>query len=516
MNIDLGIGIGFVLFMTLLGGVFAVVGDFVGRMVGKKRLNIFRLRPKHTAMVFTFVAGSLGTLLVIVLLSILVAPVKIWILEGASAKTKLIQAQKDLTETKKKIDSVNLQLTDANGQLVVKTEEVKKANTDKEAQEQLAKEAKSQADTAKGEAERVHKEIASTKSQLTDTIARLESAKNGLETAKKERDALVASNATLKTDNTTFKADNSQLNSQNLKLTNDNTNLDTQIKTLEGASKNLQVDLNKLNKEKTDAAKTFSDQLAENVKTLNEANRRLTEANKAAEDAELQAQLIKSSFDQVSNASRFFPMTVRFADELARTVVEAKASPVVTRAKIDNLVAEASRLVRTRNNDTKASLQARIWEVERRGTKITAEAQIAAVVSACETSREPMLIIARSLINSFKGEDAPITLEAIPNRIVYVVGQVIFEGRVDGSLSKAQIIQSVTSLILEGLRSKVIKDGIVPATGQDSELGEITSDQILGIGEQLKSFGRNARVQFVSTAPTHRGDKLKLEYRLKP
>ena len=127
-----------------------------------------------------------------------------------------------------------------------------------------------------------------------------------------------------------------------------------------------------------------------------------------------------------------------------------------------------------------------------------------------------MLLIARAAVNSFKGEDALVSVEAYPNRVVYAAGQVMFEGRVDGALTKAQIVQQVTSLILTGLRSKVISDGVIPATGQDSELGEITSEQILEIAEQLKAFGRKARVQFVSKAPTRRGDKLKIEYRLKP
>ena len=57
--------------LLLLGGVLAVVGDRLGTRIGKARLSFLRMRPRHTALVFTAITGSLiSALSFAVLLSI--------------------------------------------------------------------------------------------------------------------------------------------------------------------------------------------------------------------------------------------------------------------------------------------------------------------------------------------------------------------------------------------------------------------------------------------------------------
>ena len=65
-------GIVLVLIIALLGGLIALLGDRVGMKVGKKRLSLFGLRPKHTSMIITVVTGILisgSTLLLLTIVS---------------------------------------------------------------------------------------------------------------------------------------------------------------------------------------------------------------------------------------------------------------------------------------------------------------------------------------------------------------------------------------------------------------------------------------------------------------
>ena len=55
--------------LVLLGGIVAYLGDTIGRTIGKKRLKFWRLRPKHTAALGTFLAGMTGTALTIAALA---------------------------------------------------------------------------------------------------------------------------------------------------------------------------------------------------------------------------------------------------------------------------------------------------------------------------------------------------------------------------------------------------------------------------------------------------------------
>ncbi|MER3589695.1 MAG: DUF3084 domain-containing protein, partial [Mastigocladus sp. ERB_26_1] len=43
--------------ILVLGGVIATVGDRIGTRVGKKRLSLFNLRPKNTAVLVTILTG---------------------------------------------------------------------------------------------------------------------------------------------------------------------------------------------------------------------------------------------------------------------------------------------------------------------------------------------------------------------------------------------------------------------------------------------------------------------------
>lgn len=504
---------GFIVLMVLMGGGAAALGDYIGRYVGKRRLNLFRLRPKHTAILFTFLGGFVGTALAIGLVALVVPPVGKWILEGEQARVDLANARKQLQDvqgqivstngqldqTKKDLDSKTVELTEANKQKDEQVAAADKAKQDADAARKNADEARAEAGKARQEAERVRKEIASTEAKLKETNAKLTDAQTALDKAKQEQQVIAN--------------DNKGLNEQNLKLTASNTELEKKIKSLGSEIDSLKANLENLNAEKARA----QDNLQKTETKLREAQEKLEAANLAVANAQASASQAQYLTDVLGTKSRFFPMTVRSRDELARTVLPPRTSPADARERIAMLLADATKYLRARDGGSAPFVAAKMVEVKGSGdTVLTVEAQIDKVAKLANTSPEPTLLVARSYVNTFQGEDAIVALEATPNHLVYIPGQVVFEGRVDGSQSKAQIVDSVTQLILGGLRSKVIKDGIVPATGHDSELGEITSDQIIGIADQLKAYGRNARVQFVSTTATRRSDKLNLEYRLKP
>ena len=50
-------GITLILVLAVVGGVIAFIGDRLGTRIGKRRLSIFGLRPRHTAVVVTVFTG---------------------------------------------------------------------------------------------------------------------------------------------------------------------------------------------------------------------------------------------------------------------------------------------------------------------------------------------------------------------------------------------------------------------------------------------------------------------------
>ena len=54
-------GIYLITVMIITGGAIAFIGDKLGTKIGKKRLSIFGLRPRHTSMIITVITGALIT-----------------------------------------------------------------------------------------------------------------------------------------------------------------------------------------------------------------------------------------------------------------------------------------------------------------------------------------------------------------------------------------------------------------------------------------------------------------------
>ena len=52
-------GMALILILALMGGAIAFIGDRLGTKVGKKRISVFGMRPKHTSMLMTVVTGIL-------------------------------------------------------------------------------------------------------------------------------------------------------------------------------------------------------------------------------------------------------------------------------------------------------------------------------------------------------------------------------------------------------------------------------------------------------------------------
>jgi uncharacterized protein (DUF3084 family) len=56
-------GIFLIVALVLVSGLIAYVGDIVGRRMGRKRLSLFGMRPRHTAIAISVLAGMLITIL---------------------------------------------------------------------------------------------------------------------------------------------------------------------------------------------------------------------------------------------------------------------------------------------------------------------------------------------------------------------------------------------------------------------------------------------------------------------
>ena len=204
-------GIYLILVMIITGGAIAFIGDKLGTKIGKKRLSIFGLRPRHTSMVVTVVTGCLITGLSIGFMLFI----------SENVRTALF----GMEELRQTMDETLAELDDATENLLLAQAEFEKANTNlRESKEEILA-LKSEQEELRAESDRLKEG----NERLENTNAEL-SAQN--ENLSSTNTALEADNKKLGEFNVTLTADNEKLSSDNEKLTTDNSELEERNKNL--------------------------------------------------------------------------------------------------------------------------------------------------------------------------------------------------------------------------------------------------------------------------------------------
>lgn len=198
-------GIYLILVMIITGGVIAFIGDKLGTKIGKKRLSIFGLRPRHTSMIVTVVTGGLITALSIGFMALI----------SQNVRTALF----GMDELRATMNSTLAELDEA-------TDNLFKAQTEFERANENLRESKIEIAALKDEQVTLRTES----DRLKEGNAQLESTNAELSALNEN---LSGTNATLEADNkklgefnVTLTADNEKLSSANDKLTSDNSDLE--------------------------------------------------------------------------------------------------------------------------------------------------------------------------------------------------------------------------------------------------------------------------------------------------
>lgn len=112
---------GFTLILTLavVGGAIAYIGDRLGMHIGRKKLTLFGLRPKHTSILVTIVTGVLIATASIVVLSIASQDVRTALFNIREIQEELRGLQRDYAEMRSQRDLAQEELVEAESRLAL-------------------------------------------------------------------------------------------------------------------------------------------------------------------------------------------------------------------------------------------------------------------------------------------------------------------------------------------------------------------------------------------------------------
>lgn len=91
-------GVVLIFVLVVTGGAIAFIGDKLGSKVGKKKMSVFGLRPKHTSILVTIVTGVLITTTTLGVMSIMSENVRTALFGMEQLNQNMAQARNDLAE----------------------------------------------------------------------------------------------------------------------------------------------------------------------------------------------------------------------------------------------------------------------------------------------------------------------------------------------------------------------------------------------------------------------------------
>lgn len=177
-------GIQLVLFLVFLGGLIAYLGDKVGMRVGRRRLTLFGMRPRHSSVVVTVVTGTLIAAFSLTVLAIASKDVQTALFRMKEIQTELAQTSEALAASEEELAAVKEELAGhrAAVQGIIDERDVAVAERDaarseKERLEREVEAARSSLDQAQSALEQWKARVASLQElaeTLEDSIAKME------------------------------------------------------------------------------------------------------------------------------------------------------------------------------------------------------------------------------------------------------------------------------------------------------------------------------------------------------
>lgn len=507
--------IGFLVLISLVGGVIALLADNLGRTIGKKRITFRRLRPRRTAQVFTFSAGAVIPLLTVAVVAFASEGVRRWFVEGPA----LVSERDRLSEDLKKIRTT---LTDLENQRQEKLSEISRLTEQRQELEKKLTESQAK--------------LAAAESRVKELNAKLAPLTARLASAEKKYKSLLEANELLTRQNATTKAQLEKNQKELSQLTDQYGDLQAAFLTLnsqKAEAERYQIQLDRENAalleqigKNQKLITTLSADLNQTAAELQSKTAELNEMERQRERAALdldrmkgQVKDMREQFDALMSIwgnSRQLPPTFLMGQELARVSVPANLSPADAENALSRLLRGARANAEERGAKPKGSIPvAGIMDRTVDGRPLTSDAQQKQIVDRITGLSEDFLLIATSSLNAFKGEPVAVDVRTMRNPIVFTQGEMVAETRIDGDRTENVIVEQITEFVRTQVRERARTEGMVPILGQDGGYGVLDQDVLLDLMRTARANNRRVRLQAIAPKDIRAGDPLELEYRIR-
>jgi len=493
----------FLLLIICTGGVIAWLADRLGRALGKKRFTLHKMRPRHTAALFTVLAGVLVSLLSIVVLLAVNAPLRTVLVEGRRLISERDTAQadvKDLTAKRNELQGETSHLRDVNSSVRA---EVSNVNKMLQARQQDIHDLEAKRAALQAKVGQLTAEIGTANRKLRDADTRLASAKTDLKSAQKKYGQVQASYAELFSQQKQLQARNVELDNQNQKLSDELSKLNGELAALQQDKENLTATI-----QQDQQTVDQSEQAAEKAKLD------LAGAQQELADVRNTIAAMKAMIQQDFQKSRTQPLIYAKDQEIVRLPLDPGLTPTLARDYATTLMREARLEAQSAGaGGDPCALLPPITTSD--GQVLAEDDQLDLMAKEIANKRENLVLVAYAAVNSFKGEPVGVYVRTFRNPTVYKQGQVVADTRINGADSLEKVVAELQQFIANDVRKAAEDHKMIPRQGEQEGLGQVSMDQILNLAEEIRLDGRELRVQAVARGATRAADLLQLDFRFR-
>lgn len=518
---------------VLMGGIIAYNGDLIGRRFGKRRVSLFGLRPKYTAILITSFTGVMISALTTAALFLVATPVREVILNGERAirENELLARQKRSLELAVKEER---QLASA-------------AQLRREQAEEEVRRAQGLVEAKQADLKRIQSLLERAESDLRIALRAKESAERQLRTLSAHNRRLTESNRKLTAKNETLQENNLALEDLNTKLAEENRKLIADNRIIARQNSDMSAENEKiarqneaLIRDNTALQETqrsnmeFNKRLVEEKITLMSENENLTKQNQAlADQNQTLVNRVRDVFGlnrslmEMFEAMRMRRVVIHGGEDLARCVIPANSPPSVVRQALEDLMEQAHQTAIAKGAGLGEGRRA-VQVVDKQfltqvsgvnvAVQVTQDDRIRALVHRLSWSPSPVCLLALAVANTVEQEPALIDFQPFANRLIYQKGQVIATRRLDGRQGEKLLFEEMVNL-LKDLGQGAIQRGMIPridpATGEP-QVGSLGAVELVRLVDRVRTIGSSVKVTVIASADTQSADPLNLDFKIEP
>ena len=439
-------GLTLIAVLVFVGGLIAYLGDKIGMKIGRRRLSLFGLRPKHTSIIITIVTGIIISGASIATLTIVSQDVRTALFHMREIKDALSTSEDLYRATKEQLSVVEVELLAQEKQAAELTLQIEEKTREYEALDQELQLVVVQRDEAE-------QEMDDAKAALVGITERYEAAKeqygqaiNDLGTAKSELNA-----TRTRLDEAVTQLAREEKRYDNMKQINER--LDVRIKELQETESQMQAQMALLSEE-------YETYIHRQEQVIAEATRRLQEIQQG-------------------------DFAFQSGEILLSTIIDGGVPVEQIRTEVLAFLRQVDRLALERG----ASIDGKSSAV-----KVQSEEHFNQVLETLANQREKFVVRAVSISNALVGAPVVVKIMPYPNQLIYRKDEVVSSTII--TTKNPPDIEVALLELLQNVSITGLDQGMV--TKFDGSVGDVSVDEFLNAMAAVRNLRGPVQVSAVA------------------